>query len=76
MVGLLYIAARAKCEAALGELVTEQLLTGTVPSLSALKQRWGITEDAPHPIINVTQHTLESYNLLIPQDMEVSHASH
>ncbi len=76
MVGLLFIAAKAECETALGELVTEQLLTGIVPSLSALKRHWGMTQETPHPLVTVTQHTLESYNLLIPQGMEVPHAIH
>jgi len=76
MVGLLHIAARADCETALGALVTEQLLTGRVPSLSALKRRWGMAQEASQPLVTVTQHTLESYNQLIPQGMEVSHAIH
>lgn len=66
MVGLLHIAATANCEKELGETVTEGLLVGVVPSLSDLRKHWGMTQSSSHPMVDVTQHTLESYNQLIP----------
>ncbi len=74
MVGLLHIAATANCETALGEQVVEILLTDTIPSLAELKQFWGIANIKHYPIVDVTQHTLESYNQLIPTAWEVCHA--
>ena len=74
IVGLLYIAATADCEAALGELVTAELLAGKIPVLSELKQRWNIAENKQPPTVDVIQHTLESYNSLIPMGWEVHHA--
>jgi len=76
IVGLLHLAATADCEALLGEVVAEELLAGKIPVLSELKQRWGITEDRECPTVDVIQHTLESYNSLIPMGWEVHHAVH
>ena len=76
MVGLLHIAATANCEAALGELVTDELLAGNIPSLKGLQQQWGIVRDQSCPRVDVSQHTLESYNQLIPTGWEVHHAIH
>jgi len=56
--------------------VAEELLAGKIPVLSELKQRWGITEDRECPTVDVIQHTLESYNSLIPMGWEVHHAVH
>lgn len=76
IVGLLHLAATANCEAALGELVAEELLAGKLPVLNEFKQRWGIAEDRKRPTVDVIQHTLESYNSLIPMGWEVHHAIH
>lgn len=76
MVGLLHLAAKADCETALGELVTQELLVGVTPSLTELKKRWGIAQTSSCPIVDVTQHALESYNQLIPVNKEVSHVFH
>ena len=77
MVGILYIAAKINCETALGDQVTELLQAGELPLLCELNQFWGVKE-APHysPAIVVTQHTLESYNQLIPVRGEAGHAIH
>lgn len=74
MVGLLHLAATDNCETALGEQVAEILLAGTIPSLTELKQFWGITSIKKYPVVDVAQHTLESYNQLIPTAWEVCHA--
>ena len=76
IVGLLYLAATADCEAALGEAVAAELLSGKIPVLSELKERWGIASAQQCPIVDVIQHTLESYNSLIPMGWEVHHAVH
>lgn len=76
IVGLLHIAATADCEAALGELVAEELLAGKLPVLSELKLRWGIAESRKCPTVDIIQHTLESYNSLIPMGWEEHHAIH
>lgn len=76
MVGLLHLAAIADCETALGELVTQELLAGGTLSLPDLKKHWGIAQTSSCPIVDVTQHTLESYNQLIPVNKEASHAFH
>jgi hypothetical protein len=76
IVGLLYIAATADCEAALGEMVAAELLAGNLPVLSELKQHWGIAQAHQCPSVDVNQHTLESYNSLIPMGWEVHHAIH
>lgn len=75
MVGLLHIAATADCEKVLGEKVTDGLLVGVIPSLSDLRRHWGMTQSSLHPVVDVTQHTLESYNQLIPSQ-EVFHVIH
>jgi len=74
MVGLLHLAAKANCESALGEQVAQTLLSGAIPSLTELKQFWGIAAPKPYPVLDVTQHTLESYNHLIPVARESSYA--
>jgi transposase InsO family protein len=74
MVGLLHLAATANCEAALGERVAKILLEGNMPSLTELKQFFGIENVKHYPIVDVVQHALESYNQLIPATREVSHA--
>ena len=76
IVGLLYLAATADCEAALGEAVAAELLSGKIPILSELKQRFGIATTQQCPTVDVIQHTLESYNSLIPMGWEVYHAIH
>ncbi len=76
MVGLLHLAATADCETPLGELVTEELLAGHTLCLNDLKRRWGIIQTVSCPTVNIIQHTLESYNKLIPISREVSHAIH
>lgn len=76
IVGILYLAATANCEAALGEAVAAELLSGNIPVLSELKQRWGIASTQQCPTVDVIQHTLESYNSLIPNGWEVHHAIH
>lgn len=75
MVGLLYIAAKADCEKALGEMVTEALLVDIVPSLTDLRKCFGVAQTSSCPVVDVTQHTLESYNHLIPGE-EMYHAIH
>ncbi len=75
MVGLLHIAATADCEKALGEIVTDSLLVGVVPSLSDLRKRWGMAQSSLPPVVDIRQHKLESYNQLIP-GQEVHHAIH
>ncbi len=75
MVGILYIAAQADCEKELGEVITEQLLAGVIPSLSDLRKRFGVTTTSSCPVVSINQHTLESYNQLIP-GQEVRHAFH
>lgn len=75
MVGLLHIAAKSDCEEALGEMVAESLLADVVPSLSELRKYFGISVNLSCPIVDVRQHTLESYNQLIPE-REVHHASY
>ena len=74
MVGLLHLAATANCETALGEQVAKVLLEGNIPSLKALQQFWGIVNIKHYPIVDVAQHTLESYNQLIPDAQEICHA--
>jgi hypothetical protein len=76
IVDILYLAATANCEAALGEVVAAELLSGKLPVLSELKQRWGIASAQQCPTVDVIQHTLESYNSLIPMGWEVHHAIH
>lgn len=76
IVGLLYIAATADCEEALGEMVAMELLAGKLPDLSELKQHWGMAQAQQCPTVDVIQHTLESYNSLIPMGWEVQHAIH
>lgn len=74
MVGLLHLAATANCETALGAQVEEIILGGNIPSLVELKTFWGIVNIKQYPIVDVIQHTLESYNQLIPTMREVSNA--
>ncbi|HDO7821928.1 TPA: IS21 family transposase [Legionella pneumophila] len=76
IVGILHLAASADCETALGEVVTKELFAGKIPILSELKTRFGIAEDQTCPTVDVIQHTLESYNSLIPMGWEVYHAVH
>jgi hypothetical protein len=73
MVGLLHIAAVGDCEKKLGEKVTGALLAGEIPSLASLRKYFGISENLSCPLVEVKQHTLESYNRLIP-GLEVRHA--
>jgi len=76
IVGLLHIAATADCEAALGEQVTEVLLAGNIPSLKELQRNWAIARAPVCLAVDVNQHTLESYNQLIPTGWKVHHAIH
>lgn len=74
MVGLLHLASTAHCESALGEQVAEILLTGNIPSLTELQQFWGGVSVRHYPEVDIAQHTLESYNQLIPAMQERPHA--
>lgn len=76
MVGLLYLAAKADCEKLLGDIVTETLLSGAIPSLKDLQKRFGQVKEPACPVITITQHSLASYNQLIPVTKESFYVLH
>jgi hypothetical protein len=64
MVGLLHLAATQDCEAALAQVVLEEIAHGKKLSLSRLKQRYGLAQ-APVPKVVVNQHSLAMYDRLL-----------
>jgi hypothetical protein len=74
IVGILHLAAVHHCEAQLGKEIVALIDKDQMPSLLTLQARYG---KAPQiaPAIEVTQHALSSYNMLLPQPtLEVCHA--
>ena len=67
MVGILKLAADNNCEQELGETVLNMLKKGNIPCLGTLQKKYdSSSEEILHPAIKITQHTLQSYNQLIP----------
>jgi hypothetical protein len=75
IVGLLYLAATGDCEKVLGEKVMAAINAGCKVSLNQLQQQFCKEPYNLHYKIQVTQHPLEKYNQLIPQQSQgVYHA--
>lgn len=76
MVGILKIAADYECEKDLGERVWTMVRLGHIPCLGSLQKRYqGHSPTLETPKININQHSLQSYNQLIPSFMkEVAYA--
>jgi transposase InsO family protein len=74
IVAILALAARAECEQALGEYLTEQIGAGHIPSLHALEQRFDPAGHAgahrnDHGLRGV-QHPLSIYDKLLPSQRQ------
>ena len=74
IVGILSLAARADCEQPLGAYLQHQIIEGKLPSLHQLEQRFD--PNAPSELPNnledgCVQHSLSSYDALMPTSMEV-----
>jgi hypothetical protein len=74
MVGILKLAADHNCEQQLGEFVLSSLTKAKIPCLGMLQKKYKPSMKLSPPTIGVTQHSLETYNNLLPSFMEVGHA--
>jgi hypothetical protein len=67
MVGILKLAADYNCEEALGVFVLSKLQQGQIPCLGTLQKRYQPPyTDSNRPEVDVIQHSLQSYNQLLP----------
>jgi hypothetical protein len=66
MVGLLYIASENNCENLLAEEILEMITSGKSFNLSYFQDKYKPVEAPPN--INVTQHELSSYDVLIKEE--------
>ena len=66
MVGILKIAADYNCEQKLGEYVLSSLSKGKVPCIGMLQSRYQPCKELSLPSVRVTQHSLQTYNHLLP----------
>jgi hypothetical protein len=74
IVGLLHLAATCNCEESLGTMVVTALQAGQHLSLEHLQKKFCKNPDHPQLEMQIVQHSLETYNQLIPQPpMEVCH---
>jgi hypothetical protein len=74
MVGILKLAADHNCEQQLGEFVLSSLTKAKIPCLGMLQKKYKPSMKLSPPTVGVTQHSLETYNNLLPSFMEVGHA--
>lgn len=76
MVGILKLAADYDCEQQLGEFVVSSLIKGKVPCLGTLRNRYQPCMKLVPPPVEIKQHSLQTYNHLLPSFLvrEASHA--
>jgi hypothetical protein len=74
IVGLLYLAATEDCEMRLAEVVLEDIKHHRLFSISHYQTQFKSC-NPPLPQVEVTQHTLENYNLFMMSHQEVSHVA-
>ena len=76
MVGILKLAADHNCEQQLGEFVLSSLNKAKIPCLGMLQNRYQPCAQLLPPPVQVTQHSLQTYDHLLPSliMMEANHA--